>query len=147
MDRQKWMDFYKDCDHWQVWVKIMTEDGEHFFFSDQKGWSDVKKHCEDNSVFVKDFYLQLRSHECEVKISEDTEALYFVRSVMGLLNGPTTSYYTIGQLRDGEMHKEMWLVPELIMERETVETINECFEEAIIYNEKKKKNRKEQVST
>ena len=100
-----------------------------------------------NSVFVKDFHLQLRSNEVIVDIHEETEALYFVRSVMGVLNGPTTEYFTIGQLRNGKMYKEMWLVPELIMDRETVETIDECFEEAILYNEQKKTNRQKQVQT
>ena len=107
----------------------------------------VKSAFIKNSVFVKDFHLQLRSNEVIVDIHEETEALYFVRSVMGVLNGPTTEYFTIGQLRNGKMYKEMWLVPELIMDRETVETIDECFEEAILYNEQKKTNRQKQVQT
>lgn len=147
MDQQKWRDFYSDADIWSVWIKIMTDDGEHFFFSNHKEWKSVKDYCIKNSVFVKDFHLQLRSNEVIVDIHEETEALYFVRSVMGVLNGPTTEYFTIGQLRNGKMHKEMWLVPELIMDRETVETIDECFEEAILYNEEKKTNRQKQVQT
>ena len=41
------------------------------------------------------------------------------------------------------MHKQMWLIPELIVEKELFDELDECFEEAIIYNEKAKKNRQE----
>jgi len=66
---------------------------------------------------------------------------------MGTMGGASTNYYTFGVLKDGKMHKEMWLVPELIMEKEMVDDLDQCFEEVIIYNEKKKKNTEEQVQT
>ena len=39
----------------------------------------------------------------------------------------------------------MWMVPELIKDMEFEEDIEDCFEEAFIYDEKKKKIQQEQV--
>jgi hypothetical protein len=146
MDAEKWRKHYQTCDINVVWVKVMTTDGEHFFFSDYGVWQEVKNHCEKKSVFIEDLHLQFRSHKCIMDVA-DAEGLYLVRSVMGAMGGQSANYYTVGVLKDKEVHKQMWLVPELVMEKEMVDNLDQCFEEAIIYNEKKKTNRKKQVQT
>ena len=52
---------------------------------------------------------------------------------MGRMGGKSNEYYTTGILKDGTMHKHMWLIPELIVEKELHDDLDECFEEAIIY--------------
>jgi len=93
-------------------------------------------------LFVEELYLQFRSHEVEIDV-KDTDAIYLIRSVMGQMGNKTHQYYTTGRLEGGKMHKQMWLIPELIVEKELSDELDECFEEAIIYNEKAKKNRQE----
>ena len=83
--------------------------------------------------------MQFRSHEVTIDV-EDAEAVYLVRSVMGQMGGESRQYYTTGRLEGGKMHKKMWLTPELIVEKELTDEIDECFEEAIIYNEKTQEN-------
>ena len=67
MDESKWRDFYSKASKHDVWVKVMTDDQTHFFFTEKeiKRWlDDVKTHCYDNGTFVKEVHLQFRSHKC-----------------------------------------------------------------------------------
>lgn len=142
MNNEKWKQHYAQCNIHHTWIKVMTTDGEHFFFSDPKKWFGIKEYCEKKSVFIQDMHLQFRSHKCIMDI-EDAEALYLVNSVLGVVGMDTKHYLTIGVLKDGMVHKKMWLVPELIVEKETTDDLSLCFREAIIYNEEKKKNQQE----
>jgi len=146
MNEQKWKDHYSGCDYNVTWVKVMTEDGQHFFFSDYDEWYNVQKHCKENSVFIKDMQLQFRSHQCIMEFPDNIDAVYLVRSVMGAMGMKNKHYFTVGYLKKGIVYKKMWLVPELIVEKELEDTLDQCFEEAMLYNGKKK-NRKEQVQT
>jgi len=140
MNNENWLKHYR-TNKQAVWLKCELTDGKEFFFEDYSAWKIIKNSCEQSGAFVKDFRLQFRSHEVKVDIDSDNdEAIYFVRSVMGKLGGVTSEYYTVGILRDNKVHKQMWLIPELIIDKEFDDDISECFEEAIIYNEKKKKN-------
>lgn len=146
MDEQKWKEHYSNCDYNQVWIKVMTEDGKHWFFSEYDVWYEVKSHCEKNNIFIKDLHLQFRSHQCIIDIA-DAEGIYLVRSVMGAMGQKTKNFFTVGVLKDEIVYKKMWLVPELIVEKEIEDTLDNCFEEAMLYNGKKKKNREEQIQT
>ena len=53
----------------------------------------------------------------------------------------TKDYYTIGKLVDGVVLKSRWLTPELIVEEKIEDSLDNCFEEAIIYNHARKTNR------
>lgn len=151
MNEQKWKEHYANCDYNKVWVKMMTEDGQHFFFHDYNEWYKIQNYCKENSVFIKDMHLQFRSHQCIIDTEfgvelPDVDGLYFVRSVMGGMGMKTKNYFTVGVLKDGLVHKKKWLVPELIVEGETEEeSLDQCFEEAMLYNGKKKENGEEQV--
>ncbi len=134
MNNDKWLEAYrtnKDA----VWIKCKLTNGEEFFYDHQIGWKLIKQACKDNGAFVEELHLQFRSHEVTIDI-EGAEAVYLVRSVMGQMGGESKQYYTTGRLEGGKMHKQMWLTPELIVEKELIDEIDECFEEAIIYNEK-----------
>ena len=52
------------------------------------------------------------------------------------MNGPSKECYTIGTLNDGMVNKTMWFTPALVEEMKTVDKIEECFEEALVYNGK-----------
>lgn len=64
---------------------------------------------------------------------------------MGAMGQKTKNFFTVGILRNDIVYKKMWLVPELIVEKEIEDTLENCFKEAMLYNGKKKKNGKEQV--
>lgn len=146
MNNQKWAEFYRKdrANTKYVFVKVMTTDGEHFFFHDYKRWFDVKEYCEINSVFIKDLHLQFRSNQCIIDVAK-ADAIYLVRSVLGSLGQDTKRYFTVGVLSDDRLTKTMYVVPELIKEKEYEDTLDNCFEEAFIYNGQAKKNREKQV--
>ena len=85
-------------------------------------------------------YSWVKSHNIEIDLA-DIDAIYLVKSVLGMMGGITNHYITIGRLIDGEMHKQMYRVPELTDEKSEVVGIDECFTEAIIYYDKTKENR------
>ncbi len=132
MDREKWLEAYR-TNKSATWLKLKLTDDTLYFLSNHKEWLSVKEYCDNNSVFISEMQLQFRSH-CVTMDIEDAEAIYFVPSVMGLVGGDTKEYYTVGVLRGESMHKKMWKIPEIIMERETTEGLEHCFAEAIIYN-------------
>jgi hypothetical protein len=146
MDEGKWSEFYKskrDIATSVVFFKVLTSDGKHWFSHIYDHWYDIKKHCEDNSLFVQEIQLQFRSNRTIIDVT-DAKAVYFVRSCLGAIGQKTKDYFTVGKLlNDGRVHKQMWLVPELMMEKEYSDLLTNCFTEAIIYNEKAKQDGQE----
>lgn len=148
MDGQKWAEFYRSnpANTKYIFVKVMTDDGEHFFFHEKEGWFDVKNHCGKNSVFIQDLHLQFRSNRCIIDV-EGCDAVYLVPSCGGAIGQETRHFFTVGLLKGGELTKHMYAVPELIKEKEYLDTLNNCFDEAVIYNEKTQANKQKQVQT
>lgn len=135
MDNSKWLAFYQSDRNntKKVFIKAMTSDGEHFFFSDYKDWFKVKEHCSKNGLFVQDLHLQFRSNKCIVDVA-DADGVYLIRAVMGSFGAKTRNYFTVGVIRGDTVYKSMYLIPELIEEKKYEDTLSNCFEEAIIYS-------------
>lgn len=146
MDSQKWAEFYRSdpSNTKRIFIKVMTTDGKHFFCGDYEQWFDVKEYCEKKSVFIEDLHLQFRTNRYIIDV-EGCDAVYVVRSVLGALGQETKNYLTVGLLKEGELTKHMYVVPELIKEKEYPDTLDNCFDEALIYNEKTRVHREEQV--
>ena len=140
MNSTKWLKHYR-TDRSAVWIKCKLTNGEELCYPTHRGWGLIKKKCKKNSLFFEELSLQFKSHEVIIDIKE-AEAAYFVRSVMGRMGGHSSQYYITGILKNGKMHKKMWLIPELVVEKELCDDLDECFTEAFIYNDKKKKNPK-----
>lgn len=146
MEDDKWLKFYSsDIEEniRKVFIKIMTFDGEHFFFSDYNKWFLVKEHCQKNSTFIKDMHLQFRTNQIILDVNK-AKAIYLIRSVLGTIGEPTRDYYTFGILKNNnKVYKQMWLIPELILDKEYEDDISLCFGEAFIHDQKETKNRTE----
>lgn len=143
MTNQDWISKYrtnKDA----VWIKCKLTDGRQFYHDEFGGWIDIKKICDNEGVFVDELKLSFRSHEVTVDL-EGADAIYLIKSAMGQIGAETKHYYTTGVVKSGIVYKQMWLIPELVIDKEFEEGIEECFEQAVIYNEQKKTNREEQV--
>jgi len=139
MDNNKWLEHYR-TDKSAIWLKVRLTDGQELFLNHASGWKGVKLICDKKKVFLEEFSLQFRSHEVKIDL-EDAEGVYFVRSIMGQMGGASRHYYTVGIIKENKVHKTMWLVPELIEEKKTVDSLAECFDEMVIYDETKKENR------
>ena len=122
-----------------IWIKCKLTNNEELYFPDYTGWTVIKNKCDKKSLFIQELELQFRSHCVTIDI-EEAEAIYLVRSIIGNLSGGSKNYYTTGILKENKIYKKMWVLPELVVERETCESIDDCYEEALVYNGKKKKN-------
>lgn len=137
MDEQKWLEHYRQCDRSKPWVKMLTSDGKHWFFMGYDSWYDIKNHCKDNSVFLEEIHLQFRSNRAIMNIDKKADGIYFVRSVLGTIGRPTQMYYTFGNVYGNRIEKQMWKLPELILDKEYEESVENSFEEAILYETSK----------
>lgn len=123
-----------------VWIKVALTNGKEFYFSSYKpNWQALKKVCETTSSFIKEFELQFRSNVVSIDIPKDVDAVYLIRSVLGQMGGESKQYYTVGTIKGETVNKDMYLVPELIKEKSYKDNIESCFEEGIIYDDRKEK--------
>lgn len=141
MTDQEWLSRYRSNKD-AIWIKCKLTDDRQFYHDDFKGWLEIKDICDTDGVFVKELKLSFRSHEVSVDL-DDAEAVYLIKSVMGQIGADTKHYYTTGVLKEGIVYKQMWLIPELVIDKEFEENIEECFRQAVIYNDQEKKNREE----
>ncbi len=145
MSNQEWLSKYRTNKE-AIWIRIKLTDGRQFYHDQYSGWKEIKRICEKEGVFIEEMKMSFKSHMVDIDI-EGAEAVYFIRAAMGQIGSPTKDYYTTGGLKNGVVYKKMWLIPELVIEKELEDDLSECFEQAFIYNEKKKPNRKKQVQT
>jgi hypothetical protein len=135
MNKNEWLKSYRKNKK-AIWINVRLTNGEEFYFDEFDGWRSTKIKCDNENIFIEELSLQFRSHEVKIDV-EGAEAFYLIRSVMGQMGGKSKNYYTTGVLKDGVVHKKMWIVPELIVEKEFDDNIEECFEEALIYDQRK----------
>jgi hypothetical protein len=146
MDNEKWLSFYGSdrSNTSRVFIKVMMRSGKHIFFSckDYARWYEIKSMVENDNDFVAELELQFRSNKIEIPV-QNVDALYLVRSGMGSPGMATKLYITVGKLYEGKLTKYMYLYPELIMENEFEDSVENCFEEALIYDPKATKDGQE----
>ena len=141
--RDDWLKEYNK-DRRSIWVTVSLSNGKKLWFKDYKKWMKLKDNLSKSDLSIVGLSIQFKSHVENVDI-EGAEGVYLVRSLIGQMGGDTKYYYTTGRVVGNTVHKSMWLTPEIIEERTTEEQIEDCFEEAIIYNHDERKKRKEQV--
>jgi hypothetical protein len=137
MDDKKWIPLYKKNKD-AIWIRAKLTNGEEVNYDDYSGWRDLKNYCETNKLFFEELYLQFKSHQVELN-TDGVGGIYIVRSIKGSLSsGANQHYYTVGLVKGSKVFKQMYLTPELIIDKEYEDEISECFTEAIIYDKTKK---------
>jgi hypothetical protein len=144
--RNNWLKAYKskkeNC-HLKTWIVCNVGDDKEFFLLSNNKVSMIKEYCNANNFQIRSIGLKYRSHEIKFEEHSD-EGYYIVKSVKGSMGVETKHCIVLGAIRDGKVYKKAYIVPELIVLYEDVDDIEKCFEEALIYNDKKK-NRKKQI--
>ena len=135
MDNSAFVKKYKS-NKGAVWIKVKLTSGDEFFYDTHKGWLQIKERCDKNFLFISDLRLQYRSHEVKIDI-EDCEGIYLIRSVMGQWGASSREYYTFGTVKGNSVAKKMYMVPELVIDKEYEDPLEDCFAEAIIYDQRK----------
>ena len=134
MKKTNWLEQYRSNKS-AIWINVMLTNNEEFYYDKYDGWLSIKEKCEKEALFVKELTLQFRSHEVEIDLT-DAEGVYLIRSAMGQFGGTTKNYFTTGILKQNKVYKKMWIVPELVVDKEIEDNIEDCFEEALIYAKK-----------
>lgn len=130
---EAWLQEYRK-DKYNTWIRVILSNSTEYYLKDYKEWFEVKKICNANKLKVSKIGLQYRSHSIEVD-TENTDGVYLVRSLIGVMGETTRNSFTIGKIIGNKVQKQIWITPELIEESSEEDTIDNCFEEAIIYYE------------
>jgi len=134
---QEWLQEYKK-DKYKVWIRATLSNKQEYYLPDIDSWQNLKQLCSDSRLKVNNIGLQYRSHSIEVDTS-DTDGVYLIKSLIGMMGSNSRQTITIGKLYGNTITKTLWVVPELIEEFTTNDTIENSFEEVLIYDYEKKK--------
>lgn len=137
MDHKKFLVKYRQNKS-AVWIRGKLTNDEEFNYDDFKDWTKLKIRCEKENLFLKELYLQFKSHQEKIDL-DNIDGIYLIRSLKGVIGQErNTHYYTVGKVIGDKVEKQMWITPELVVEKEYEDKVEECFQEAIIYDQKKK---------
>lgn len=132
-----WLEEYKK-DKNKIWIRAILSNLEEIYLIDYNEWLKLKLYCQENKLSIDKIGLQYRSHSVEIN-TENTDGVYLVKSLIGSFGESNKHTFTIGKLYGNKVKKTMWITPELIEHLEDEDLIDNCFEEAIIYNYGKEK--------
>lgn len=127
-----WLEEYKK-DKYKTWIRAILSNQVEIYLKDFSEWIDLKEYCKTNKLSISKVGLQYRSHSIEID-TENCDGVYLIRSIIGSFGQSTRQTFTVGKLIDGIVKKTSWIVPELIKEIDSEDKVEDCFEEAIIYN-------------
>ena len=134
-NKEKWSQVFRTNVR-ATWLIVTLKDGSEYFIDNTDRWHELKRYCDNNNVFLSKLSIQFKSHRETIDI-RGIDGIYFAKSVVGMLGAESKNTYTIGKIKDGIVHKTLWLIPELIVEREFEDYESGCFEESIIYDKAK----------
>lgn len=132
-----WLEEYKK-NKYNTWIRAILTNSQEIYLKEYSEWLDLKTYCIKNNLGIIKVGLQYRSHSIEVDLN-NTDGAYLVRSILATFGQEEKQTYTIGKIIGSKVHKTIWIIPELIQHIEEEDTIEQCFEEAIIYNHCEKK--------
>lgn len=115
-----------------IWIVVET-DSDKYFLQNFDDWLKFKSNCDRSNIKLKSVGLQYKSHHVKQDVSK-SDGAYVIRSVKANFGGDSIDTFVTGVVNGTEVNKILWSIPALIPEDEFVEKIEDCFEEAIIYN-------------
>lgn len=119
-----------------IWIVAKTK-SETYFLQNFEDWLKFKNNCDKSNIDLESIGLQYRSHHVKQDVSK-ADGAYLIRSVKANFGGESIDTFITGVVNGNKVNKILWSIPALIPEDEFVEDIEDCFEEAIIYNNGKK---------
>ena len=130
-----WKSIYSSLpreEKYKIWIYARLSNDQEVYIPDYSLWFEFKKYCGQKNLRIDKIGLRYRSHQIEEK-TDCADGVYVVRSIKGEFGGESKHCYTIGLVENNVVNKTMWVTPELVEESKSVENIEDCFEEAIIY--------------
>lgn len=139
-----WKKFYlqnKQENKKKTWIFFQTSDDKEIYLKEYNEWLTIQDYIDKKSLKIISVGLRHKTNKIVVDTSI-ADAVYLVRSVKGEFGAVTRQCFTIGKINGNKVEKTMWLTPELIEESSYIDNIDECFPEAVVYNDKEKRKAK-----
>jgi hypothetical protein len=135
-----WREEYSKCheNKRKIWIYIKLANSQELYLKDYKQWLSIEQYLNLHNTYIVSIGLRYRSQIVERDVS-DAEFIYLVRSIKGQFGSVSRECFTIGKVKGDIIYKEMWMVPELIIEEEYKDTLENCFKEALINNDRQRK--------
>jgi len=127
-----WLEEYKK-DKQKTWIRAILSNGLEIYLVDYSEWLTLKGYCKENNLSIVKVGLQYRSHSIEIDTS-NTDGVYLTRSIIGSFGSEARQTFTVGKLYGDIVKKTIWIIPELVQELEDESKVEDCFEEALIYD-------------
>ena len=119
-----------------TWVQCVLSDGRWAYISQDEDFRNIKKFCIDNKVFIEKISLKYKSHVVKFDI-EGGDGVYIVKSVKGSIGAETVDCIVLGKIDGDKVYKKAYKSPELVEMYSDTDCVDDCFLEALIYNEKR----------
>lgn len=136
---EAWLQEYRK-DKYKIWVKTSLSNGEEIYFCDYKDWYKVKKHCEEQELNVIEIGLQYRSNYLGVDTTHG-DGVYLAQSIIGFMGEKSKKTYTVGVIVGDVVKKQIFMMPELIKDREDKDHVDNCFAEGLLFHHGKSKTK------
>jgi len=130
-----WSAAYKKGGRKRVWIYVKFSNGQEIYLSDYPQWLELKAEVEASEYAISEIGLRYRSHKITVDTA-GTDGVYLVRALQAQFGGDTVHFYTVGLVHGNTVNKTRWHTPSLVEESSEETTLDECFEEALIYHGK-----------
>jgi len=131
----EWRKVYASgSNHKTVWIVIEMSDGNTIYLDSYNKWLTLKTYCQDKKVKINSIGLQYKTNLIKTDTS-DKDGVYLIRSVKGQMGGTSRDCFTIGVVNGTKVSKTMWLTPELVEDSSYEDDLDNCFIEAIIFND------------
>jgi hypothetical protein len=125
-----WLEEYRK-DKYRVWSRVLLSNGEEYSFKEYESWYELKNLILSERLTVENFKLQYRSNVVSQSF-KGAQGIYFVRSILGMVNGECINTITLGEVKGEFVNKKIWIIPGLIFREEDVSRVDECFSEALL---------------
>ncbi len=138
-EEEGWKIYYKNNPKHRktIWIYVKFSNGSTVFLKDIKEWLTIQDYCRKKNLNVYSIGLQYKSHRETIDCSQ-SDGAYVVTSIRGQYGGETKQCFTLGKIQGDIVIKELWSTPELMREDHYEDSVDTCFREALVYNEKAK---------
>lgn len=140
---QAWLQIYTSPDDRasETWIICKLSNGTEIFSCITGKIDNIKKYCNKHNASIDSVGLRFRSNTIKQN-TKDCDAVYIVKSVRGQMGGNTIYCLVLGTLKNGIVSKTAYCTPELLEIYTSEDKVEDCFEEMLIYNDKKANKQK-----
>lgn len=129
---KEWRSLYSK-NRYDIWFIVSLSNDETIYLRNYKEWLLLKNYCESNKYNIVCLKIRYKSHIVSID-TKNSNGVYLVKSILGSLNSKSIDTITSGILKNNIVRKTIWTTPELVEYLSEDDSVDNCFEKALIYN-------------